>query len=293
MDQDHTTLLSSVRKYEDLLAKDPRSCCFAPLAELYCRLGLWDEALAVVQKGVELHPEYPGGYLALGKACLGKGMTSESMTALERVVQLTPDNRVALKILGQLYRDAGRDADALGVLHRVLDLNPQDDECKAELDLLVEAMGRSRRNQTDATLEMGLQGEEVSFLDDRSGGQDVPDAYGGICPEHDELPEGRGEQGDDPLVTPTLAEMYAQQGFAEQALAIYRQLLHGDPDNSAYRLRVKQITASLEPISTEAEMRAPESIPDDDVVAWSSVERKFELLLGKIERRRACHSGKY
>jgi tetratricopeptide (TPR) repeat protein len=214
-------------------------------------------------------------------------MIAESMTALERVIQLTPDNHVALKILGHLYRDAGRNEDALVVLHRVLDLNPQDSECKAVIDMLIQAMGSSGEKSSDMASE-GAAEEDDSVLDDWSACPGLQDDADG--------PErliGTAELGDDPLATPTLAEMYVKQGFAGQALDIYRQLLHGDPGNSTYRMRIDQIAGSLEPSGFGAGEAPPVSGPDGGASTGESVEKVLEELLDKIERRRTCHSGKY
>jgi len=304
MEQDHTSLLASVKKYEDMLARDPRSCCFAPLAELYCRLGLHDEAMTVVQKGIELHPKYSGGYLAMGKAYLGKGMISESTSALERAVQLTPDNHIALKILGQLYRDTERIDDALVVLHRVLDLNPQDSECRATIDMLMQAKGVTGKKLADSADEIVPQVEDGTFSDDWSVG---PDSQCVLSPDDIDGP-GRlispAERDDDPLITPTLAEMYVKQGFADQALDIYRQLLSGDPDNSVFRQRVAQISSDLESgghgapgAQLQREQGAGEtdtaSAPGEAVATGVNVEKSLEEFLVKVERRRTCLSGKY
>jgi len=62
-----------------------------------------------------------------------------------------------------------------------------------------------------------------------------------------------------PFVTETLAELYLQQGFRDEALAIYRQLLEGAPDDQALKDRMAAIeggqVASRSP-DTPAEYRA-------------------------------------
>ncbi len=296
MEHDQTSLLASVKKYEDTLARDPRSCCFAPLAELYCRLGLHDEALTVVRNGVELHPDYPGGYLALGKAYLGKGMVPEGMAALEHALRLTPDNHIALKILGQLYQGAGRNQDALALFRRVVELNPRDDESRAVVDLLVRTSVLETGYEVDGAVPVESPEEELcsSF--------DLPTDP---MPNHGPL-TGQPGRVDDPLVTPTLAEMYVKQGFVDEALDIYRQLLQGDPDNVTYLSRVAQISATCTSSDSEGTSSMPpaqreengeglsaSSPVENDGVADVGVERRFELLLAKIERRRACLFGRY
>ena len=310
MDLDHSSLLAAVKRYEDLLDKDPRSCCFAPLSELYCKLGQYDEAMTIAQRGIELHPDYAGGYLAMGKVYLGKGMKAEGSAVLEHALQLTPDNHIALKTLGQLYLDAGRDEDALVVLRRVLELNPMDDECKAALDSLVQATGQPAGDPFEIVPEIGLLRDSVDdddyFTDSVPGSIDVEeDAV--FYDDSDLLAResGSADRVGDPLVTPTLAEMYLTQGFAEKALDIYRQLLREDPGNSEYRLRSDQISevvdAGRQGAVQESYLQHDRAVgesqatttADEVAVTDESVVKALEVLLSKIERRRACLSGTY
>ena len=119
---------TEIQRFEDMLAADPRSLSFAPLSELYRKLGLLDDAVSVAKKGCELHPDYPGGLFALGAACFDKGLKDEARTALERVVHLNPVNLRAQKLLGQLYVEAGETALAEQALGEVLRQNPDDAE---------------------------------------------------------------------------------------------------------------------------------------------------------------------
>jgi tetratricopeptide (TPR) repeat protein len=50
----------------------------------------------------------------------------------------------------------------------------------------------------------------------------------------------------DHVLTPTLADIYYQQGQPQLALQIYRRLLEADPDNERISLRMGEIEASLE-----------------------------------------------
>jgi tetratricopeptide (TPR) repeat protein len=54
-----------------------------------------------------------------------------------------------------------------------------------------------------------------------------------------------GESGDTPaaFVTETMAELYLQQGFRDEALEVYRQLLAQSPDDDTLRERVAQLEA--------------------------------------------------
>lgn len=126
--EQNAAAFAEIKKFEDMLAKDPKSFCFAPLADTYRKLGLLDEAISVAKKGLESHPTYVGGLLALGRAYFEKGMKDESRAVLERVVASTPDNILAQKLLGQLYIACGNTSAAEKALQIAVSANPGDTE---------------------------------------------------------------------------------------------------------------------------------------------------------------------
>ena len=61
-----------------------------------------------------------------------------------------------------------------------------------------------------------------------------------------------------PFITETLAELYLQQGFRDEALSIYRQLLDRNPDDDSLKSRVAAIEGreTPMPVPVNAEIRA-------------------------------------
>ena len=79
---------------------------------------------------------------------------------------------------------------------------------------------------------------EQLFLDDSP----VPSAG-----RHGEVPEGGKDAGLDriDIVTPTLAEIYFNQGQLQRALAIYRRLLENDPGNDRLKQSIQAVNAAI------------------------------------------------
>ncbi len=150
MEQDNPSFWADIKKYEDTLERDPNSYCFAPLSELYRKLGMVDDAINVAKRGCELHPEYVGGYMALGRAYHEKGMNAECRSALEKVVRVTPDNLLAQRMLSQLYIDAGEIASAENALNAILAQNPDDVESRMLLDSLTRVAEVDKKAETGA-----------------------------------------------------------------------------------------------------------------------------------------------
>lgn len=164
MAQEVHSIWSEIKKYEDILVKDPRSFCFAQLSELYRKIGLLDDAIFVANRGVEIHPEYVGGLLALGRAYLEKGLKANSREALERVAAMAPDNYIAHKLLSLMYLEQNERALAQKTLEKVLELNPGDVECRVSL----EALSRSVESDVASPLWQGNEEdlEEADIVED-------------------------------------------------------------------------------------------------------------------------------
>jgi len=281
MEQDITSFWAQIKKYEDALASDPTSYNFVPLAELYRKMELHDDAILVAKKGCEVHPDYVGGFMALGRAYFDKGLKDESRTALEKVIGLTPDNFLARRLLGQIYAESGETAAAEDSLRFILAQNPEDQESRALLESLRSAgsskgvaglegepSGEPRTEEYDATDELFFEFSPVDddIIEDAELVEDLTDE---ILPEEDEvrgaspilsvgesLPPvlttaevgGDEKQVDenDPLITVTMAELYASQGFLKRALTIYRGLLESDPENAEWNNRLYELKMAID-----------------------------------------------
>jgi tetratricopeptide (TPR) repeat protein len=273
MGSETTSYWAEIQQYEEILGNNPASYCFVPLAELYRKMNLLDDALAIAEKGCDRYPELVSGQLVLGKILLDRGHTNLARKALEAVVQAMPDCSEACRVLSQLYMDAGEYEAARQALQIVIELDPDDTECRLllatlpprpeEPDLSPAAMSASAStaaiDETDEELEEIELIEELieEFVDGPGDVEEVPAAAGPV-----------------PLTTVTMAELYVQQGFIERAMGIYREILADDPNHATARQRLAELGSSL---ATPVDVTAPEppaavqtQIPDDKPLAAGS-----------------------
>jgi hypothetical protein len=125
-----------IDKYVLLLAKDPSSRVFAPLAEAYRKAGLLDDAIQTAEDGLKVHPNYLSGRVALGRAYYEKKMLAEAREEFQKVVKSAPDNLMAHKVLGQIAYDQSDLPSALKAFEMVVLLDPRDQEAKLFLEKL-------------------------------------------------------------------------------------------------------------------------------------------------------------
>lgn len=101
-------------------------------------------------------------------------------------------------------------------------------------------------------------------------------------------------QGEDPLTTSTLAELYSTQGFHHKALDIYRKIVAAEPHNMAAAARLaelEQLQMNSMEVGQEAEQAVSGESESSSVAVDSdkAVVATLEGWLENIQRLRLCH----
>ncbi len=117
-----------IQRYEKMLAEDPQSRAFAPLAEIHRKGGRLDEAIRIARAGLEIHPGYSGGLVVLGRSLYEKGELDNAAEVLRKAVHETPESYLGQKFLAKVLLDRGENEGALQALEAAHLLSPEDDE---------------------------------------------------------------------------------------------------------------------------------------------------------------------
>lgn len=115
-----------VARYRSLLDQNPASLVFAALVEALRKRGAHEEALEVGRRGVDRHPEYVGGLLALAKVHYDLGKSTEALAFVDRILRQSPENLAALRLRGTIEQGRGNLAQATKLYKRILELYPKD-----------------------------------------------------------------------------------------------------------------------------------------------------------------------
>lgn len=101
------------------------------------------------------------------------------------------------------------------------------------------------------------------------------------------MPAPPAAEPEPPLASPTLAELYFNQGFTERAIEVYRQLLEREPGNERVRARLTEIEALDRHLRAEerrdklgAAAALPEPQRDPRARRREAIERTIERLEG-------------
>ncbi len=143
---------SEISKLSEKYNKEPQSRLFVQLADAYRKNNMIEEALDVLNKGLNYHPQYPLAYLVLGKCHFDKRAYVQARDAFEKTLALDPQNVVALRMLARTYEMLKDDKGQLNAYKNIIAIDPLDTNAKEKLSML-EALQRKEPLYTVAMAE--------------------------------------------------------------------------------------------------------------------------------------------
>lgn len=90
------------------LLRDPQEGEFLTLYDLYQRLGVGDEAIAILRQGVQRKPTNIEAQLALARIELIAGHTEQAQEILQNVIRCDPENSTARELLNKLVQQQNK-----------------------------------------------------------------------------------------------------------------------------------------------------------------------------------------
>ncbi len=125
MNKDYSSLII---KYNAKLKKNPASPVFAPLAEIYIKMGQYDDALSVLRQGLEHNPKSIFGYICLAECYKERAEHELSFATLKPLISSYPENLRLQRLFADAAYNTGKYDEALEAYKRILFLNPRDED---------------------------------------------------------------------------------------------------------------------------------------------------------------------
>jgi tetratricopeptide (TPR) repeat protein len=215
--------LNELERLKERVDKDPSSKLFVPLAEEYKKAGMFEEAVDVLVKGLERHPNYMSARVSLGKIYFEKEMLIEAGQEFEKVVSVIPDNLYSHKKLAEIYKNLDDRNKAIGELRVVLRLNPTDEAAAKSLSSFEEkSFAQPESQEKLSEIPVSEQTKEAEFEESFDKG----------------VSEG-------PRVRIRDADIFISQGRYIEAFDIYEKLLSIEPSNTYVLQRIEELRALL------------------------------------------------
>ena len=101
------SLNQQIERLEEIykLELDPKGRAFVPLADAHRRLGDLGKALAVLQEGLERHPDFASAHMVAGWVHRSREEPDDAMSSFERVLALDAGNTLAQAAIAELIDD--------------------------------------------------------------------------------------------------------------------------------------------------------------------------------------------
>jgi len=196
------------------LQQSPSVRLLVELAREYHETGLFEEASRIAARAVREQPSYVSARVQLGRIYFDMGRLEEAREQMEAVLSTAPDNLMARRIVAEVCREMGDVQGALDRYRALLAFSPADEETRRK----IESVEKEAVDRAGSTAVM----------------ESPPAAPGGGQGHETALEPGV-------LATPTLAELYLQQGLPVKAASVYREILRGDPGNAEAVARLSEI----------------------------------------------------
>lgn len=164
---------SEIARLAERYSKEPKSRIFVQLADAYRKNNMVDEALEVLNQGLQYHPNYPLAHLILGKCYFDKRMYAQSKDALEKTIELDPINIVALRMLAQVCETLKDEACQIRAYKGIVSVDPADEMARTKLAKLeagqkkeVFTVTLAQEYEKQGNLEEALKVyEQLGFID--------------------------------------------------------------------------------------------------------------------------------
>jgi tetratricopeptide (TPR) repeat protein len=244
------------------LAKDPHSKVFMPLAEEYGKVGMWQEAAAVLEDGLKFYPGFITAMVTLGRAYDHMGQATKAKAILEESVKLSPENLRAHRTLIKIYQSQGLNESALQSCAVILAVNPRDEEALS----VQSALGGPLKHKKEAERPKSAAPVKLNLSAQQAAAPPAPVELTVSAPEASTAP-------DLPVSIPAEPEIASTGPFIEPTELMARAL--HKHDQTGEQLAVPE----LDPQAADTVLISPPS-PHAGVVA------QLEAWLRTIESRR-------
>ena len=230
---------------EQILTHGPSSNTLFIIFTILKEEGHFKRVIQECLKALKIYPDDIKIRQLLAETYLNTGQTSQAEAELAKVDAQLTDLAQCYKLQAKIYYQQGREKEAAKALKCYLAHRPDDEEAQNTYTSLM-ATGETH------VMESSPGKEELAMQADEKVGKKAPIA------EESDLPD---------IATPTLAEIYVDQGQISDAIEIYNKLVNRNPGDE----RSKQRLAELKSIKEEEETREGKGI-------GSIVEKKLKLI---------------
>lgn len=253
-------LIKYLRAYQE----NRQSRVFAPLAETYRKLGMYQEALKILKEGIRFHPSYILGYLVLAHCYFDQEKYDQAYNILRPIVSTNLENTGLQNLFAEICEKLFLIEEALETYKYLLFLNPKDMSISMKVKSLEEEILNEKENylltaptKFSNKIESNTKEDDWTLIDfstkkvitKESNFKEIKLAK--ITPasskpaDQDELLEIHEpielNTNGPMMMTVTLADIYLKQNLISKAKEVVEKILEIQPNNQKAKEKLKEI----------------------------------------------------
>lgn len=281
---------SKIEWYQEVLALEPSSKVFFPLARLFVEIGSLEKAVTTLRMGLDRHPDYLEARLLLVETLTKLDRGEEARAAINPLTRLFSTYPEFWKLWGENLSGGNRDvAAALAFAFAGLQ-----GSSLSWSDVMAAGMKSLTGFESKNSYEQKCKNSKLDKLE--SGEvlvREIEDAVEKISSDEEFDDDSEPSVSIDSLKTRTMAEVLASQGDIEGSLEIYRDLAaHCSDEKECEELRtiISNISSRLEAVPQELDSFDQSCSPEDrDDPYCKHTKHKLmstlEMLASRLEAR--------
>lgn len=246
-----------IAKYKSQMEADPRSRVFAPLAEIYRKVGMTQEAITLLKRGLVYYPNFGAAVITYGQLLVENGDLEEAYAILKPQLSINGDNLKYLKLYAKVCFEQNLVIEALNVYKRVLFISPRDAEASAFISNYDNFDSIEHEDLTQKTFDITNLDSEIESWSTLS-----------LVPELKVADAVEVKKVDAPtqLFSHTLVDLYLKQGAKQKAIDVLKAALAENPSDQRIMTRLDEL---------ESEEVLEKKGHEDLMAAFDSSAKKF------------------
>jgi tetratricopeptide (TPR) repeat protein len=264
-----------IKKLYERWEKDKSSKIFAALANALRKMGLYDEALKVLNEGILRNPDYAEGYIVLGRINIEKGNINEGIETLKKAIEFDPYNVVAVRLLAECFENIGDLKSSLEYYKKLKNLDPFFENIDKKIEEIEKKLEIPEKKIEEISVfeekiiekeeekileemplppeleEMVIEKEEKGIIFEEFEKEEVPpfltEEKVSILDELEKEEAIYEEVKEEKIEIPEIekAKIFEEKGFFEKALEIYKGILEKEPHNEEIKNKIREIEDRL------------------------------------------------
>lgn len=276
-----------IEKYSSKLNTDPESKVFAPLGEIYRKLGMYDKALLIYEAGLKYNPEYNLGQIGLAQCYFDLEQYQRAYNVLKPYFKFNTDNLKFLKLFSKVCDRLNLLEETLNIQKAILFISPRDKEAISYIDEFEDRssspiISEEKKSFDVDQLDDGVQGwSQLSLVEKTQEETGFEKAVQTQLDPPEDLTA--------PVFSHTLVDLYLKQGAKDKAIDLLEKAVEINPGDKKVIERLTTLRAEVEDSKSSghddlmaAFDKSTQQIGRSDEDQMEKVQMAFELFLKQI-----------